>query len=96
MIKLPWKNLKDKILNKSYLEFEEEINLYLNLDVPEYKGSVNIEFRLGPSGSRARKIEGEDYRVVGAGYRCQGRLKTEIRSNYSLDNAEDVKKLFGE
>jgi len=68
----------------------------LNLDVPEYKGSVNIEFRLGPSGSRARKIEGEDYRVVGAGYRCQGRLKTDIRSNYSLDNAEDVKKLFGE
>lgn len=67
----------------------------LKLDVPEYKGSVNIEFRLGPSGSKARKIEGEDYRVVGAGYRCQGRLKTNIKSKYSLDNPEDVKKLFG-
>ena len=45
--------------------------------------------------SKARKFEGEDYRVVGAGYRCQGRLKTNIKSKYSLDNPEDVKKLFG-
>ena len=67
----------------------------LGLDVPEYKGSVNIEFRLGPSGSKTRTIEGEDYRVVGAGYRCQGRLKTTIKSKYSLDNPNDVKKLFG-
>lgn len=67
----------------------------LDLDIPEYKGSVNIEFRLGPSGSTPRKIEGENYRVVGAGYRCQGRLKTDIKSKYSLDNPEDVKKLFG-
>jgi hypothetical protein len=67
----------------------------LNLDIPEYKGSVNIEFRLGPSGATPRKIDGEDYRVLGAGYRCQGRLKTDIKSKYSLDNPEDVKKLFG-
>ena len=39
--------------------------------------------------------EDGDYRVVGAGYRCQGRLKTNIKSTYSLDNPEDVKKLFG-
>lgn len=68
----------------------------LNLDVPEYNGSVNIEFRLGPSGSKNRKYEGEDMKVVGAGYRCQGRLKTNIKSKYSLDNPEDIKKLFGQ
>lgn len=66
----------------------------LNLDVPEYNGTVNIEFRLGPSGSKKRKFEGEDLRVVGAGYRCQGRLKTGVKSKYSLDNPEDIKKLF--
>lgn len=67
----------------------------LNLDVPEYQGSVNIEFRLGPSGSKQRKFGDETLRVVGAGYRCQGRLKTNIKSKYSLDNPDDVRKLFG-
>jgi hypothetical protein len=67
----------------------------LKLDVPAFDGEINIEFRLGPSGSKTRKFEGETLRVVGAGYRCQGRFKTTVRSKYSLDNPDDVRKLFG-
>lgn len=68
----------------------------LKLDVPKFEGSINIEFRLGPSGSKTRKFNGETIRVVGAGYRCQGRFKTNIKSKHSLDNVSSVKELFGE
>lgn len=64
-------------------------NIY-NLPVPEFQGEIDIEFRLGPSGSKSRLIAGKEYRVVSATYRCQGRLKTKLKSNLSLDNAEDA------
>ena len=68
----------------------------LKLPVPKYDGEVNIEFRLGPSGSKNRKLsDGTLVKVVGAGYRCQGRLKTTKKSKYSLDNPESIKELFG-
>ena len=66
----------------------------LKLDVPEYQGAINIEFRLGASGSKQKMYMNQSLRVVGAGYRCQGRLKTNIKSKYSLDNVEDIKNLF--
>lgn len=67
----------------------------LKLPIPKYDGEINIEFRLGPSGSKPRKLSnGETVKVVGAGYRCQGRLKTSKKSKYSLDDLESIKKLF--
>ena len=67
----------------------------LKLNVPEFRGSVNIEFRLRPSGSRNRKIGDETIRVVSATYSCIGRLKTKIKSPYSLSKIEDIETLFG-
>jgi cytidyltransferase-like protein len=67
----------------------------LKLPIPKYDGEVNIEFRLGPSGSKNRKLSnGEVVKVVGAGYRCQGRLKTSKKSKFSLDDPESIKQLF--
>jgi hypothetical protein len=67
----------------------------LNLPVPEFDGAVNIEFRLGRSGSRDRKLGDQVVSVVAAGYRCQGRLKTNIKSPYTLDDPASIRKLFG-
>ena len=67
----------------------------LKLNVPEFRGSVNIEFRLRPSGSRNRKIGDETIRVVSATYSCIGRLKTKIKSPYTLSKIEDIETLFG-
>ena len=61
-----------------------------NLPIPQFEGEIDIEFRLGPSGSKSRNVAGKEYRVVGASYRCQGRLKTSIKSNMSLDNPEQA------
>ena len=67
----------------------------LKLNVPEFIGSVNIEFRLRPSGSKNRKLGDETIRVVGATYSCIGRFKTSIKSSYSLSKIEDIETLFG-
>jgi len=67
----------------------------LKLNVPEFIGSVNIEFRLRPSGSKNRKLGDETIRVVGATYSCIGRFKTKIKSPYSLSKIEDIETLFG-
>tara|TARA_R110000851_G_scaffold94190_1_gene204903 strand:- start:129 stop:935 length:807 start_codon:yes stop_codon:yes gene_type:complete len=67
----------------------------LKLPIPQFNGTINIEFRLGPSGSKKRKWNDETLRVVGAGYRCQGRFKTNLKSKYSLDDPKSIQKLFG-
>jgi hypothetical protein len=61
-----------------------------NLPIPKFEGEIDIEFRLGPSGSKLRTVQGKNYKVVGASYRCQGRLKTSITSPMSLDNPEQA------
>lgn len=68
---------------------------YLNenpydLPVPKFEGQIQIEFRLGRSGSKSRKFGDTTIETVGAGYRCQGRLKTRIKSNLSLDNPAEA------
>ena len=68
---------------------------YLNenpydLPVPKFEGQIQIEFRLGRSGSKSRKFGDTTIETVGAGYRCQGRLKTHIKSNLSLDNSAEA------
>ncbi len=61
-----------------------------NLPIPQFEGEIDIEFRLGPAGSKLRKIGDQQYSVVSATYRCQGRLKTTIKSKMSLDNPEQA------
>jgi len=61
-----------------------------NLPIPQFEGEIDIEFRLGPSGSKPKVINGETYRVLAAAYRAQGRLVTKIKSNLSLDNEEQA------
>ena len=68
---------------------------YLNenpydLPVPKFEGQIQIEFRLGRSGSKPRKFGDTTIETVGAGYRCQGRLKTHIKSSLSLDNTAEA------
>ena len=68
---------------------------YLNenpydLPVPKFEGQIQIEFRLGRSGSKSRKFGDTTIETVGAGYRCQGRLKTHIKSNLSLDKTAEA------
>jgi len=72
---------------------------YLNenpydLPVPKFEGQIQIEFRLGRSGSKSRKFGDTTIETVGAGYRCQGRLKTRIKSNLSLDNTAEAFQIF--
>lgn len=61
----------------------------LKLPVPELKGDIQIEMRVGYAGSGGRP-------VVSAGLRLQGRLKTKNKSSYSLDNEESIQKMFAE
>ena len=61
-----------------------------NLPIPQFEGEIDIEFRLGPGGSKPRIVGGKEYRVVGASYRCQGRLKTSIKSPMSLDDPDQA------
>lgn len=76
----------------------------LNLPVPEFKGEMQVEVRIGYAGdtkgsvSRAfSKKAGSDDIIQArrAELRCIGRMLTTGKSPYSLDNSEDVKKLFG-
>ena len=67
----------------------------MNLPVPRFDGKMQVEFRAKPSGSRRRMYGGQVTKVVGATYICTGRLKTDIRSRYSLDRINDVIELFG-
>jgi hypothetical protein len=72
---------------------------YLNenpfgLPIPKFEGQIQIEFRLGRSGSKPRKFGDTTIDTVGAGYRCQGRLKTRIKSSLSLDNSAEAFQIF--
>jgi hypothetical protein len=68
----------------------------LKLDVPELKGEIQVEMRLGFGGGKLKFPTTPDPTPArSAGLRLQGRLKTKGNSKYSLDNVEDVQKLFG-
>ena len=64
----------------------------IGLGVPALEAAMQIEFRLGPSGSKPNKRF--DVKTRGAGYRCQGRLKSKIKSPYSLDDPASIRALF--
>ena len=68
----------------------------MNLPVPRFDGKMQVEFRAKPGGSRPRRYGGDTIKVVGATYICAGRLKSNIRSKYSLDRVNDVIELFGD
>ena len=67
----------------------------LHLGVPELKGTVNIEIRLGFGGKRlyfdtpAGKIEARS-----AGLRLQARMLSTQVSGFNLDNVSDIQRLF--
>ena len=65
----------------------------LKLPVPKLTGEINIEIRLGRSGSTMVKSIGE--KSASAGLRVQARFKGKGKSPYSLDNSDDVLTLFG-
>lgn len=68
----------------------------LKLDIPPLKGAINIEMRLGYSGSKVSFKTDPPIPARTGGLRLQGRLITKGKSPYSLDNVDDIKKLFGE
>jgi hypothetical protein len=67
----------------------------LKLDVPPLKAEIQIEMRLGFGGGKLSFPTDPPTPARSAGLRVQGRLLTRGKSKYSLDNSEDVKKLFG-
>lgn len=66
----------------------------MNLPVPRFQGKMQVEFRPKRSGSKMKRAQGDVFKVAGATYICTGRLLTNIRSKYSLDNKDDVIELF--
>lgn len=67
----------------------------LKLPVPELKGEIQVEMRLGFSGGKLKFPTDPPTDARAAGLRLQGRLLTRGKSPYNLDNVEDIKKLFG-
>ena len=67
----------------------------LKLPVPELKADIQIEMRLGYGGGKLSFPTDPPTPARSAGLRLIGRLLTRGKSPYSLDNEEDVKKLFG-
>lgn len=67
----------------------------LKLPVPELKADIQIEMRLGFGGGKLSFPTDPPTPARSAGLRVIGRLLTRGKSKYSLDNEEDVKKLFG-
>lgn len=68
----------------------------LGLPVPELKGEIQVEMRLGFGGGKLSFPTDPITPARSAGLRLQGRLLTKGKSPYSLDNVEDIQKLFGE
>jgi len=66
----------------------------IGLGVPPLEAAMQIEFGFRPSGSKPNKAF--DVRTVGAGYRCQGRLQSKIKSPYTLDDPESIRTLFNQ
>ena len=69
----------------------------LRLDVPPLRGEINVELRLGFSGSK-RFFDTPEGRVDArsASMRVQGRLIGRGRSKYNLDDPKDVQQLFAD
>ena len=67
----------------------------LKLPVPELKADIQIEMRLGYGGGKLSFPTDPPTPARSAGLRLIGRLLTKGKSPYSLDNVDDVKKLFG-
>jgi hypothetical protein len=67
----------------------------LKLPVPELKAEIQIEMRLGFGGGKLSFPTDPPTPARSAGLRVQGRLLTKGKSPYTLDNADDVRKLFG-
>ena len=68
----------------------------LNLPVPELSGEIQIEMRLGYSGTKSTFPTTPPTEARGAGLRLQGRMLTKGKSPYSLDNPKDVITLLSE
>lgn len=68
----------------------------LKLPIPELKAEIQIEMRLGFGGGKLSFPTDPPTEARSAGLRVIGRLLTKGKSPYSLDNADDIKKLFGE
>lgn len=67
----------------------------LKLPVPELKGEIQVEMRLGFGGGKLSFPTDPPTPARSAGLRLQGRLRTKSKSPYSLDNVKDIRKLFG-
>tara|TARA_Y100000816_G_scaffold288120_1_gene272103 strand:+ start:179 stop:1012 length:834 start_codon:yes stop_codon:yes gene_type:complete len=76
----------------------------LNLPVPEFNGEIQVEVRIGYAGDSSGSTSKAFTNKAGskdiiearrAELRCIGRMLTRSKSPYSLDNMNDVKKLFG-
>lgn len=67
----------------------------LKLPVPELTADIQIEMRLGYGGGKLSFPTDPPTPARSAGLRVQGRLLTKGKSPYSLDNVEDIKKIFG-
>jgi len=63
-----------------------------NLPVPRLRGEIQIEVRLGFSGSKVKFPDGTDART--AGLRFIGRLRTKGNSKHSIDTVKGIQKLF--
>jgi len=64
----------------------------LNLDIPKFKGEIQIEFRAGKSGNKYNKTNDYDYATIAL--RLQGRMLFKGSSTMTLDNETDVRELF--
>ena len=65
----------------------------LQLPIPKLTGEIDVEIRAARSGSSMNAT----YKMptVGGGIRAQARLKTQAKSDYTLDNPDHVLTLFG-
>lgn len=63
-----------------------------NLPVPPLKGEIQIEVRLGYSGSKTKFPDGTEART--AGLRFIGRLRAKGKSPHSIDTVQGIQKLF--
>lgn len=66
----------------------------LNLGVPAFKGSVNVEMRIGFAGTKVTIPGRDDTTARRAEYRCIARMKTNSKSPYTLDDPESIRTLF--
>ena len=66
----------------------------LELGVPAFKGTVNVEMRIGFAGNKVKIPGHPDKQARRAEYRCIGRMKTSSKSPYSLDDPQSVRILF--